>query len=38
MTISSGEIIKRGQNGATCFQSLAMSLPICSSKKWQRWK
>jgi hypothetical protein len=32
MTISSGEIIKRGKNGATWFQSLAMSLPICSPK------
>jgi len=32
MTISTGEIIKRGKNGATCFQSLAMSPPICSPK------
>jgi hypothetical protein len=32
MTISSGEIIKRGKNGATCFQNLAMSLQLWSVK------
>jgi len=32
MTISSGEIIKRGKNGATCFQSLAMSFQYVRRK------